>query len=128
MVNPRDPFLLATAIAFLACALLSGEVEVGSLSGENELGWAASWSACDGTTGECLGGEEAEEMAMDSESNRRILQGTGNYISYRGLHRDPSCPIHGVSYYQCSRPAPLNDPYKRPCTFRNECARGSPPF
>ncbi|KAF3792857.1 hypothetical protein EJ110_NYTH10619 [Nymphaea thermarum] len=123
------PFLLATAIAFLVGALMSGEVEASSLSRENGLGWAAAWSACDGTIGECLGGEETEEMAMDSESNRRILVGTGNYVGYGVGKRDLIlCGIHGAPNSNC-RPSAVLNPYeqKRFCSIAERCGgRGLP--
>ncbi|XP_031498398.1 rapid alkalinization factor-like [Nymphaea colorata] len=111
----------AMAAALLVAASLTGEAEAGLLSGESGVGWLPGRPACDGTIGECFGWE-AEEMGMDSESNRRILQ-TNQYISYEALKRNSiPCSTGGASYYNC-RPGAEANPYTRSCNDITRCAR-----
>ncbi|CAN6468322.1 unnamed protein product [Victoria cruziana] len=112
---------MATAAVLLAAASLMGEAEAGILGGESGLGWLPGRPACDGTIGECLGGME-EEMGMESESSRRILQ-TTQYVSYEALKRNSvPCSTSGASYYNC-RPGAQANPYTRSCAAINRCAR-----
>ncbi|RDX78041.1 Protein RALF-like 1, partial [Mucuna pruriens] len=65
---------------------------------------------CTKSIGECLA-----EPEMDSESNRRVLEGVRRrYISYETLKRDMvPCDRPGASYYNChARPA---NRYNRGC-------------
>ncbi|XP_031498485.1 rapid alkalinization factor-like [Nymphaea colorata] len=126
MANQRGPCFLAMEVAFLGAALMTLEVGASSLSGEGGLGWAAAWPACGGATGGCLeSGEEAEEMAMDSESNRRILQDT-THLSYAALLRDSTPCKHPGSPYSNCRPNAVN-PYTRPCADITGCGRHQVP-
>ncbi|KAH1050651.1 hypothetical protein GLYMA_08G108700v4 [Glycine max] len=65
------------------------------------------------------------EPEMDSESNRRVLEGVQHikYISYGTLKRDMvPCDRAGASYYNFhARPA---NPYNRGCEVITGCARG----
>ncbi|KAK3441067.1 rapid alkalinization factor [Eucalyptus grandis] len=82
---------------------------------------------CRGTIAECLaaggGGGEwewGEELAMDSETNRRILAGR-RYISYGALRRNVvPCSRRGASYYNC-RPGAAANPYSRACSRITRC-------
>ncbi|XP_030551486.1 rapid alkalinization factor 23-like [Rhodamnia argentea] len=80
---------------------------------------------CRGSIAECLAagagdGEWGEELAMDSETNRRILA-TTRYISYGALRRNTvPCSRRGVSYYNCRTGAPAN-PYTRACSRITRC-------
>lgn len=74
---------------------------------------------CTKSIGECLA-----ESEMDSETNRRVLEGVRHrYISYETLKRDMvPCDRAGASYYNChARPA---NPYSRGCEVITRCARG----
>lgn len=75
---------------------------------------------CTKSIGECLA-----EPEMDSESNRRVLEGVQHikYISYGTLKRDMvPCDRAGASYYNFhARPA---NPYNRGCEVITGCARG----
>ncbi|XP_020228166.1 protein RALF-like 24 [Cajanus cajan] len=74
---------------------------------------------CTKSIGECLA-----EPEMDSETNRRVLEGVRHrYISYESLKRDMvPCDRPGASYYNChARPA---NHYNRGCEVITGCARG----
>ncbi|XP_052206684.1 rapid alkalinization factor [Diospyros lotus] len=76
---------------------------------------------CAGKIGEC--GVEAEELQVDSESNRRVLVMQKKYISYETLKRDlVPCSRPGASYYNCKPPGQAN-PYNRGCDAITHCAR-----
>ncbi|KAK6913782.1 Rapid ALkalinization Factor [Dillenia turbinata] len=78
---------------------------------------------CDGglTVGDCVGNEEYE--VGDSEIGRRILAGTGSYISYGALRRNSvPCSRRGASYYNC-RPGAQANPYTRGCSAITRCRR-----
>ncbi|CAN6468324.1 unnamed protein product [Victoria cruziana] len=119
MVNRRDPYFLAMAVALMAAALATGEVVAYSSSGVDVVGWAAAWPACGGAGGTCL---EAEEMAVDSENNRRILQDT-SHLSYESLLRGSVTCGHPGSPYSNCRPSVAVNPYTRPCADITGCAR-----
>lgn len=71
--------------------------------------------------GECIGPDN--EMAMDSETNRRQLSGTQKYISYSALKKDSvPCNRKGQSYYNCTKMKQAN-PYKRGCSTITHCQR-----
>ncbi|XP_056161232.1 rapid alkalinization factor-like [Syzygium oleosum] len=113
-----------------ACLALSARA-----SASSPLDFAAAvmpYSAgeCGGSFAECLvgggggGGEwgwgEEEELAMDSETNRRILAAR-RYISYGALRRNAvPCSRRGASYYNCRPGAPAN-PYSRACSRITGC-------
>lgn len=82
------------------------------------IGWLSTTrSPCDGSVGECLGGEEFE---LDSEISRRILA-TTKYISYGALQRNTvPCSRRGASYYNCQPGAQAN-PYSRGCSKITRC-------
>lgn len=87
---------------------------------------------CVGSIAECLawggGGDgdwgeevEEEELAMDSETNRRILAWRRRYISYGALRRNAvPCSRRGASYYNC-RPGARVNPYSRACSRITRC-------
>ncbi|XP_030475677.1 rapid alkalinization factor-like [Syzygium oleosum] len=117
---------LLVAVAAAACLALSARA-----SASSPLDFAAAvmpYSAgeCGGSFAECLvgGGEwgwgEEEELAMDSETNRRILAAR-RYISYGALRRNAvPCSRRGASYYNCRPGAPAN-PYSRACSRITGC-------
>ncbi|KAL2343518.1 hypothetical protein Fmac_004803 [Flemingia macrophylla] len=74
---------------------------------------------CTKSIGECLA-----EPEMDSETNRRVLEGVRHrYISYEALKRDMvPCDRAGASYYNCHA-IPANR-YNRGCEVITGCARG----
>ncbi|KAK6940969.1 Rapid ALkalinization Factor [Dillenia turbinata] len=75
-------------------------------------------STCQGSIAECL---SDGELMMDSETHRRILATTTNYISYDALKRDyVPCSQRGQSYYNCQPGAPVN-PYTRGCSAITRC-------
>ncbi|XVF41875.1 hypothetical protein PTKIN_Ptkin01aG0315800 [Pterospermum kingtungense] len=82
------------------------------------MGWLPTTrSLCEGSVGECLGGEEFE---LDSEISRRILA-TTKYISYGALQRNTvPCSRRGASYYNCQPGAQAN-PYSRGCSRITRC-------
>ncbi|XAR48811.1 hypothetical protein NMG60_11031764 [Bertholletia excelsa] len=67
---------------------------------------------------------KAEELQMDSESNRRVLEMVQKrYISYDTLKRDlVPCTRPGASYYNCKAAGGAN-PYHRGCEAITGCAR-----
>ncbi|OAY81088.1 rapid alkalinization factor-like [Ananas comosus] len=76
--------------------------------------------SCRGSSvGECAVFEaEAEEA---EEASRRVLGGTGGYISYAALRRDSvPCSQRGASYYNC-RPGAQANPYSRGCSAITRC-------
>lgn len=85
-----------------------------------EWNWSDDQKGLHQSIGECLA-----EPEMDSESNRRVLEGVQHikYISYGTLKRDMvPCDRAGASYYNChARPA---NPYNRGCEVITGCARG----
>ncbi|KAK9288765.1 hypothetical protein L1049_017229 [Liquidambar formosana] len=75
---------------------------------------------CTKKVGECM---EAEEMGMDSETNRRVLAVQKKYISYETLKKDlVPCERPGASYYNCRADGEAN-PYTRGCEVISRCAR-----
>ncbi|KAK7369033.1 hypothetical protein VNO80_11067 [Phaseolus coccineus] len=63
------------------------------------------------------------EMQLDSESNRRTLQGREQYISYGALNANQApCGNRGNSYYNCQDRGRAN-PYSRGCSQITHCAR-----
>ncbi|KAF3793848.1 RALF-like 1 protein [Nymphaea thermarum] len=121
MAIGRLTFLLAVMMVVVSAMVATAGA--GLLSGEGGLGWIAARPACDGPMGECFGAEE-DEMGMDSETNRRILQASGQYISYGALSRGSiPCSRRGASYYNC-RPGAQANPYTRSCNQITRCARG----
>lgn len=85
-----------------------------------EWNWSDDQKGLHQSIGECLA-----EPEMDSESNRRVLEGVQHikYISYGTLKRDMvPCDRAGASYYNFhARPA---NPYNRGCEVITGCARG----
>ncbi|KAI8533794.1 hypothetical protein RHMOL_Rhmol10G0036700 [Rhododendron molle] len=80
-------------------------------------------AACRGSIGECMGAGAGggEFEIMDSESNRRILATTDNYISYGALQSNTvPCSVRGASYYNCQTGAQAN-PYSRGCSAITQC-------
>ncbi|XVE81237.1 hypothetical protein DITRI_Ditri15bG0047100 [Diplodiscus trichospermus] len=78
---------------------------------------AADNRQCDGSMAEC--GDINEELLMESESSRRILQ--ANKISYGALRRDSSaCGSQGQSYSSSCIPHSSN-PYTRGCSKIYRC-------
>ncbi|KAL3522289.1 hypothetical protein ACH5RR_015123 [Cinchona calisaya] len=79
-------------------------------------------STFQGRVGDCI--DEAEEMMLDSESNRRILAQT-RYISYDALNKgNIPCNRRGSSYYNCGSHQQVN-PYARGCTRISQCPRNT---
>ncbi|TYI78930.1 hypothetical protein E1A91_D06G248800v1 [Gossypium mustelinum] len=68
--------------------------------------------------------ETTTTMMMDSETNRRLLNGMKRrYISYAALKlNNVPCFQQGRSYYECSTGKPVN-PYTRGCTYATRCRR-----
>ncbi|KAK8968604.1 Rapid alkalinization factor [Platanthera guangdongensis] len=103
--------LILVALAAETAAMLE------ATGGMPVVGWIPGRSACRGTVGECLGGEEFD---LASESSRRILATTG-YISYNSLKRGSvPCSRRGASYYNC-RPGGQANPYSRGCSAITRC-------
>ncbi|GAV74901.1 RALF domain-containing protein [Cephalotus follicularis] len=113
--------------AVFFCAILTVHVAKCSSSaadfdGEYQLGFFPMKSECS----ECsmFGDDEEfdEELAMDTESNRRILAAT-RYISYGALRRNSvPCSRRGASYYNCRLGGQAN-PYSRGCSRITRCRR-----
>ncbi|KAF8012849.1 hypothetical protein BT93_D0032 [Corymbia citriodora subsp. variegata] len=116
------------------CLALSARAPVASSSSSSSpldfaaaavMQYQAAAGECRGTIAECLAagggdGEWDEELAMDSETNRRILAGR-RYISYGALRRGTvPCSRRGASYYNCRPGAPAN-PYSRACSRITRC-------
>ena len=77
---------------------------------------AADNRQCDGSMEEC--GEIDEELLMESESSRRILQ--ANRISYGAIRRDlPACG--GSGGYSISCLPPSSNRYNRGCSKIYRC-------
>ncbi|KAE8708169.1 Protein RALF-like 33 [Hibiscus syriacus] len=67
-------------------------------SGEHYLSLVPAEAGCQVSVAECM---MYDELDMDSEISRRVLQ-TTKYISYGALHRDTvPCSRRGASYYNC---------------------------
>uniref|UniRef100_A0A1D1XFL6 Keratin, type I cytoskeletal 24 n=1 Tax=Anthurium amnicola TaxID=1678845 RepID=A0A1D1XFL6_9ARAE len=77
-------------------------------------------AVCNGSIAECS--VEEEELVMDSEIHRRMLQGGGRYINYRALN--PNRPVcnrgPGNSYTGSCLPQRSN-PRTRPCNAYYRC-------
>ncbi|KAK6266090.1 hypothetical protein QUC31_016927 [Theobroma cacao] len=73
---------------------------------------------CDGSMAEC--GDIDEELLMESESSRRILQ--ANRISYGAIRRDlPACGGSGGQPYSTNCLPPSSNPYTRGCSKIYRC-------
>lgn len=111
-------FLLAALCTLLASFL------VANVSAGVDHSWMmpALRSGCRGTVAECLiDQDDDDELGMDSESNRRILQARRRYISYGALQRNNvPCSRRGQSYYNC-RPGAQANPYRRGCSAITRC-------
>lgn len=113
-------FIVAVVLTLSAHATASSPLEFAAVM-------PYSASQCRGTIAECLAGGEGdgewelgEELAMDSETNRRILAGR-RYISYGALRRNTvPCSRRGASYYNCRAGAAAN-PYSRGCNRITRC-------
>ncbi|TKY59254.1 RALF 19 [Spatholobus suberectus] len=74
-----------------------------------------------GAVGDLIG--DHNEMLLDSEPNRRTLEGNQRYISYGALRANQvPCGNRGNSYYNCQERGRAN-PYNRGCTRITHCAR-----
>ncbi|RDX77752.1 Protein RALF-like 19, partial [Mucuna pruriens] len=63
------------------------------------------------------------ENLLDTESNRRTLEGQQRYISYGALRSNQvPCGNRGRSYYNCQQRGRAN-PYNRGCSTITHCAR-----
>ncbi|XP_037492533.1 rapid alkalinization factor-like [Jatropha curcas] len=109
--------LIALCIFFslLITIFSSSTVEA---TGESKLSWIPTrrgqW---EGSIAECIG---EEELDMDSEIHRRILQ-TTRYISYAALQRGSvPCSHRGATYYNCQPGAEANA-YTRGCNAITRC-------
>ncbi|XP_031498591.1 protein RALF-like 1 [Nymphaea colorata] len=109
-------FILMVVVALVVSSdagLLSGE-------GGDQLGWLHGRRACESSIEECMGGEQ---IGMESEINRRILQAASQYIGYGALIKGSTpCSVSGASYYNC-RPGAEANPYTRSCSVITRCAR-----
>ncbi|KAK4344148.1 hypothetical protein RND71_037242 [Anisodus tanguticus] len=82
---------------------------------------ASSTRKCNGLVGNCI--DQEEEMMMESDISRRVLQGQSSYISYSVMSRNNiPCNVRGASYYNCHAHQQVN-PYRRGCTKITRCAR-----
>lgn len=73
---------------------------------------------CDGSMEECV--EIDEEVVMESESSKRILQ--ANRISYGAISRDfPACGGSGGMPYSTSCLPLSSNPYNRGCSKIYRC-------
>ncbi|KAI3690467.1 hypothetical protein L2E82_48494 [Cichorium intybus] len=108
-------------------------VDAASSGGDHRLGWLPTTTStvttgCRGSMAECLAeGADLEiddmELAMDSETNRRILATARRYISYGALSRNNvPCSRRGASYYNCRSGGQAN-PYSRGCSAITRCRR-----
>ncbi|KAH7513357.1 protein RALF-like 33 [Ziziphus jujuba] len=123
----RSSFCCSLAI----CAILAVHFSLASSSAldfgvdldHHQLAWVSTRSGCSGSMAECLiAGDDDLEMAMDSETNRRILAAR-RYISYGALRRNTvPCSRRGASYYNC-RPGAQANPYSRGCSAITRCRR-----
>ncbi|KAI3443132.1 uncharacterized protein J3R85_000019 [Psidium guajava] len=111
-------FVLAVCLTLFARASASSPLDFAAVM-------PYSAGECRGSIAECLAaggadGEWGEELAMDSETNRRILA-TTRYISYGALRRNTvPCSRRGASYYNCRAGAAAN-PYSRGCSRITRC-------
>ncbi|XP_078447359.1 protein RALF-like 19 [Wolffia australiana] len=116
-----------TSLLFLvlaaAVAELSRAAPLHSLDLTGLVNAAGEGKCSDGLIGKCI--DEDEEMAMDSEANRRGLAQRFKYISYQALIKDRiPCNHRGYSYYNCNKSgARRANPYRRGCTVITHCAR-----
>ncbi|KAK8639570.1 hypothetical protein V6N13_137945 [Hibiscus sabdariffa] len=86
-------------------------------SGKPYLSWVSTEAGCQGLVAECTANDELD---VDSEISRRVLQ-TTQYISYGALQRDTvPCSRRGASYYNCQPGAEAN-PYNRGCSAITRC-------
>ncbi|KAM3320753.1 hypothetical protein P3S67_007955 [Capsicum chacoense] len=85
---------------------------------------SSSMRKCNGgLVGNCI--EDEEEMMMESDITRRVLQGQGRYISYGAMAKNNiPCNTRGASYYNCHANKRVN-PYRRGCTKITRCARSN---
>ncbi|KAL5983792.1 hypothetical protein ACLOJK_017884 [Asimina triloba] len=121
---PPLPRVLSISILVVISIQLISSHTVNA-GGHHQLGWAASTkppASCRGGSIGMGGCEDswADEFAMDSEINRRVLA-TSQYISYEALKRDSvPCSRRGQSYYNCQPNAQAN-PYVRGCSQITQC-------
>ncbi|XP_073225538.1 protein RALF-like 19 [Cicer arietinum] len=102
---------LAFLLLALAITIVAGEAsEVNDFSFESTV-----------NVGDLIG--EENEMLMESETNRRTLEGQQRYISYGSLQANQvPCGRRGQSYYNCQQRGQAN-PYNRGCSQATHCAR-----
>ncbi|CAN6373346.1 unnamed protein product [Urochloa humidicola] len=120
---------MATSKPLLAVVLLLSLLSAASASAISDgdiplpfplLPSTAAAAGCRGTVGECLAGDDADELGL-SHHNGRALYGSSKYISYRALQNDNvPCSRRGDSYYNC-RPAAAANPYSRGCSRITRC-------
>ena len=88
------------------------------LSSHYRVAAAADNRQCDGSMEEC--GDIDEELVMESESSRRILQ--ANIINYGAIRRDlPACGGSGGKPYSISCLPPSSNRYTRGCSKIYRC-------
>ncbi|KAK4797113.1 hypothetical protein SAY86_029439 [Trapa natans] len=117
-------------VVLILCGILAVQVAVATATSggpDQQLAFLAADSGCRGTIGECLlansGGAWEEDMAMESETVRRILASSRRYISYGALRRNVvPCSRRGASYYNC-RPGAHANPYSRGCSYITRCRK-----
>ncbi|XVF28997.1 hypothetical protein REPUB_Repub15cG0081800 [Reevesia pubescens] len=101
--------LLVPLLMMLLLQELSHHYRVASASAGSD-----NKQQCDGSKAEC-GDIDAEELVMESESSRRILQ--ANKISYGAIKRDlPACGGSGDKPYSISCLPSFSNPYTRGCS------------
>lgn len=88
------------------------------------LEWTMQQARCRGrSNGDCM---SEDEILMNSEVNRRMLQMQTQYISYRSLDRGAvPCTRPGASYYNCHPRAAY--PKSRGCELIADCRRYNVP-
>ncbi|KAI7743346.1 hypothetical protein M8C21_003227 [Ambrosia artemisiifolia] len=126
----KSATLLVICAAILVTHMLTISFPAVEAAVDHRLSWipTTTTSGCRGSMAECLaeGGDldiDDMELAMDSETNRRILATSRRYISYGALSKNNvPCSRRGASYYNCRSGGQAN-PYSRGCSAITRCRR-----
>ncbi|CAO2142633.1 unnamed protein product [Urochloa humidicola] len=113
------------AVLLLLLSLLAASASASTISDADiplpfTLLPSATAGGCRGTVGECLAGDDADELGL-GHHHGRALYGSSKYISYHALQGDNvPCSRRGDSYYNC-RPSGAANPYSRGCSRITRC-------
>ncbi|KAG1347769.1 putative protein RALF-like 1 [Cocos nucifera] len=99
----RNSFLVVALVLFLAVSAAVPPGAVVAATNAYNGSFSMQWHAVEG-----------EEWALDSETNRRILQSTKKYIDYHAI-KDKNTP---------AAPAKSGQPYNRNCKKIFQCKGG----